>query len=64
MARRQDSGSSSSPENERPTSHNEDALPELEDDVRGRANAAEEEEFEDSESEEMEEEDTEDEGNY
>jgi hypothetical protein len=64
MARRQDSGSSSSHENQRPTSHNEDALPELEDDVRGRADAEQEDEFEDAESEEMEEEEAEDEGNY
>jgi hypothetical protein len=62
MAKRQDSGSDPMPENQRPTSQNEDALPELNDDVRGRADD-EDEEFEDSESEEVDEVE-EDEGSY
>ena len=36
MARRQDSGSNSSPENQRPTEPNEDRIPEFTD-TRGRA---------------------------
>jgi hypothetical protein len=52
MANRQDSGSNSAHENQRPTSHNEEAVPEMMDD----------EEFEDSDTEDEEEE--EDEGRY
>ena len=37
MARRQDSGSNPSHENQRPTPHNEDRIPEFTDDTRGRA---------------------------
>jgi hypothetical protein len=63
MANRQDSGSNSAHENQRPTSHNEDAVPEMMDDeVRGRADAEDEEEFEDADMEDEEEE--EDEGRY
>ena len=47
MANRQDSGSNSAHENERPTSHNEDALPEMTDDARNRADESEDDEFED-----------------
>jgi hypothetical protein len=36
MATRQDSGSNSAHENQRPTPHNEDALPEMTDNIRGR----------------------------
>jgi hypothetical protein len=36
MAKRQDSGSNSAHENQRPTSHNEDAVPEMTDNIRGR----------------------------
>jgi hypothetical protein len=63
MANRQDSGSNSAHENQRPTSHNEDAVPEMMDDeVRGRADEEDDEEFEDSDTEDEEEE--EDEGRY
>jgi hypothetical protein len=48
MARRQDSGSNSAHQNQRPTSHNEDAVPEMTDDTRGRADEGDEEEFEDA----------------
>jgi hypothetical protein len=55
MANRQDSGSNSAHENQRPTSHNEDALPEMtesgnrgDDQVRGSADN-EDDEFEDTE---------------
>lgn len=55
MAKRQDSGSNSAHENQRPTSHNEDVLPEMtdtgsrgEDRVRGKAES-EDDEFEDME---------------
>jgi hypothetical protein len=37
MARRQDSGSNSSHENQQPNAHNEDRLPEFTDNARGRA---------------------------
>lgn len=37
MARRQDSGSNSSHENQRPNPHNEDRIPEFTDNTRGRA---------------------------
>ena len=47
MANRQDSGSNSAHENQRPTSHNEDALPEMTDDARNRADESEDDEFED-----------------
>ena len=63
MANRQDSGSNSAHENQRPTSHNEEAVPEMMDDeVRGRADEEDDEEFEDSDTEDEEEE--EDEGRY
>ena len=42
MANRQDSGSNSAHENQRPTSHNEDAVPEMTDDIRGRDEEADE----------------------
>ena len=47
MANRQDSGSNSAQENERPTSNNEDALPEMGEDVRGRADESDDDDFED-----------------
>ena len=42
MANRQDSGSNPAHENQRPTSHNEDAVPEMTDDIRGRDEEADE----------------------
>ena len=63
MAKRQDSGSSSAHENQRPTSGNEDALPEMTDDLRGRADEESEgDEFDDEEGDELDEEDESDEG--
>jgi hypothetical protein len=46
MANRQDSGSSAAHQNQRP--QNEDAMPEMNDDVRGRADEGDDE-FEDTE---------------
>ena len=48
MAKRQDSGSTSAHQNQQPTSHNEDALPEMTEDVRerGRGEGESDEEFE------------------
>ena len=63
MANRQDSGSNSAHENQRPTSHNEDAVPEMTDssDVRNRAedddSADEFDEADDADDEEQDEED-------
>jgi len=64
MANRQDSGSNSAHQNQRPTSHNEDAVPEMTDETRGRAEGTdEEEEFEETEDVDEEEEET-DEGSF
>ena len=57
MANRQDSGSNSAHQNQRPTDHNEDAIPEMTeetagstpDQTRGAADEEEDDEFEDSE---------------
>ena len=64
MANRQDSGSNSAHENQRPTSHNEDALPEMTEDIRSKADESDDDEFEDD-SDDVDEadEDVEDEGN-
>ena len=63
MARRQDSGSNSSHENQRPNAHNEDRLPEFTDQTQGRGES--DEEFSDEEDDEMDvEEDEADEGSY
>ena len=66
MANRQDSGSNSAHENQRPTSHNEDAVPEMTDDARNRADESDDDEFEDSDdSEDLDDADeTEDEGSF
>jgi len=65
MARRQDSGSNSAHENQRPTSQDEDALPEMTDDIVGR-NENEDEFAADDEMDEIEDTDTDedDEGRY
>ena len=65
MARRQDSGSNSAHENQRPTPHNEDALPEMTDTSRGR-DESEDEFAEDEDTEDMDDTDIdeEDEANY
>jgi hypothetical protein len=49
MASRQDSGSNAAHQNQRPTPHNEDAVPEMTEDVLGRADEADEDEFEEVE---------------
>ena len=66
MANRQDSGSNSAQENERPTSQNDDALPEMNEDARGRADESDDDEFEESdESDDLDDAaDTEDEGSF
>ena len=60
MAKRQDSGSSSAHQNQRPNPHNEDSIPEMTEDTRNLLDEGEEDdEFEDSEDLEEEEEDEE-----
>jgi hypothetical protein len=63
MAKRQDSGSNSAQQNQRPNSHNEDALPEMTEETRGLASDEDEDDFDASEDVDEEEEDS-DEGNY
>jgi hypothetical protein len=63
MAKRQDSGSDSAHQNQRPTSDNEDAVPEMPEDTRGRAEGTDDEdEFE--ETEDLDEEEDTDEGTF
>ena len=68
MANRQDSGSNSSHENQRPTSHNEDAVPEMtdssvNDNTRNLEDAEDsDDEFEDTED--LDEEEAETEGSF
>jgi hypothetical protein len=57
MPKRQDTGSNSAHQNERPTSNNEDAVPEMTDDISGRLDEDEGDEFEEDEEEGVEEED-------
>ena len=67
MANRSDSGSNSAHQNQRPTSHNEDAVPEMTEDTRERergAAAEGEDDFEDTEDSEETEEEEEDEGTF
>ena len=64
MANRQDSGSNSAHENQRPTSHNEDALPEMTEDVRNSAADESDDEFEDTEDMDDEAEASEDEDSF
>ena len=58
MARRQDSGSNSSHENQRPNAQHDDRLPEFTDNARGRAedDEADDIEMDDEDQEEVEEE--------
>jgi hypothetical protein len=60
MARRQDSGSNSSHENQRPNAQNEDRLPEFTEDTRGHSE--DEDEFEEGDDETEMEDEEEDEG--
>ncbi len=46
MAKRHDSGSNSADWNERPHPHNEDAVPEMTEAIRGRADDESDDEFE------------------
>ena len=64
MANRQDSGSNSAQENQRPTSHNEDALPEMTEDVRNSAADESDDEFEDTDDVDDEAEESDDEGSF
>ena len=64
MAKRQDSGSNSAQENQRPTSHNEDALPEMTEDVRNNAADESDDEFEDTDDVDDEAEESDDEGSF
>jgi hypothetical protein len=61
MARRQDTGSNAAHQNQRPTPHNEDAVPEMTEEIGGRAEDVDEDAFDDTE--ELDEEDQGDEGN-
>ena len=61
MAKRQNSGSNSAHQNQRPTSHNEDRLPENTDRIRGRE---EDDEFETDDMADDEEEDENEEGSF
>lgn len=56
MARRQDSGSNSSHENQQPNAHNEDRLPEFTDNARGRADEDDDVDVDDEDMEEGDEE--------
>ena len=58
MANRQDSGSNSAHENQRPSPHNEDAVPELDESMHNRADEDSYDEFEDMEDLDDEEEDS------
>lgn len=62
MARRQDSGSNSSHENQRPNAQNEDRLPEFTEETRGLAEDETEDEFDEADDESDMEDEEEDEG--
>ena len=66
MAKRQDSGSNSAHQNQRPTPHNEDAVPENTDNVRGIG--SDDDDFDDDdlddETDDEEEEEEENEGSF
>lgn len=62
MARRQDSGSNSSHENQRPNPQNEDRLPEFTEETRGLAEEEAEDEFDEADDESDMEDEEEDEG--
>jgi hypothetical protein len=49
MANRQDSGSNSAHQNQRPNAHNEDSIPEMSEDTRNMADESEDDDFEDAE---------------
>jgi hypothetical protein len=65
MAKRQDSGSNSAHQNQRPNSHNEDAVPENTDNVRGIGSDDDEfDELEDEGDEDEAEDEEENEGSF
>jgi len=64
MAKRQDSGSNSAHQNQRPTSPNEDAVPENTDNVRGTGSDDDEFEDDDLDDETDEDEEEENEGSF
>ena len=64
MAKRQDSGSDAAHQNQRPEPYGEDAMPEMDDRVRGRAEEADAEEFEETEDLDDDDVDDEEEGSY
>ena len=59
MANRQDSGSGSAHQNERPNAHDEDSIPEMIDDTRNMSDESDDDELDDSEDLDEEEEDDE-----
>ena len=64
MANRSDSGSNSAHQNQRPTSHNEDAIPEMTEDVRNAADEGDDDEFEDTEDLDENEDDDREDGSF
>ena len=64
MANRQDSGSDTAQQDQRPTPRNEEAVPEMTEDARGRAAEADDEDaFEDADDD-LDEEEENDEGSF
>jgi len=63
MAKRQDTGSNAAHQNQRPTPHNEDAVPEQTDNVQGRGDEADDE-FDTDEAEDLGEDDEAEEGSF
>jgi hypothetical protein len=61
MAKRQDSGSNSAHQNQRPNSHNEDAIPENTENLRGTG--SDDDEFEDDDDSEMDDDEADEEEN-
>jgi hypothetical protein len=59
MAKRQDSGSNSAHQNQRPNAHNDDSIPEMTDETRNMSDEGDEDEFEDTDDLDEEEEDEE-----
>ena len=59
MANRQDSGWDAAQQNQRPTSQNENAVPEMNDDVRGRAEEGDDEFDDADEGDDLDDEDAE-----
>ena len=64
MANRQDSGSGSAHQNQRPNAHNEDTIPKTTEETRNLADESDEDEFEDAEDLDDEEEEEEEEEGF